>query len=103
MAVAVLLGFSGHAAAADLSIGLSAGADQGRVDCVASFLCNHRSTQVKLTAGYQFAEAMDTRAAYFDAGSFKGGDATPLGTQFGGTFKVNGIGVTVGYRWELAP
>ena len=103
MAAAVLLGFSGHAAAADLSIGLSAGADQGRVDCVASFPCNHRSTHVKLTAGYQFAEAMDVQAAYFDAGSFKGGDTTPLGTQFGGSFKVNGIGVTLGYRWDLAP
>lgn len=40
---------------------------------------------------------------FFDAGRFKGGDTTPLGTQFGGTFKVNGFGLTAGYRWEFAP
>jgi len=103
VAAASLLGVGVTAAAGDFSVGLSAGADQGRVDCVASFPCDHRSAHVKLTAGYRLAEAMDVQAAYFDAGSFKGGDTTPLGTQFGGTFKVNGIGITLGYRWELAP
>ena len=91
------------AAANEFSVGLSAGADQGRVDCVTSFPCNHRSTHVKLTAGYQLAEAVDVQAVYFDAGRFKGGNTTPLGTQFGGTFKVNGFGLTAGYRWDLTP
>ena len=107
VAAAALLGVGVAAAANDfsvgLSVGLSAGADQGRVDCVTSFPCNHRSTHVKLTAGYQLAEAVDVQAVYFDAGRFKGGNTTPLGTQFGGTFKVNGFGLTAGYRWDFAP
>ena len=98
-----LIGASTAAAATDFSVGLGAGADQGRVDCVASFPCERSSAHAKLFAGYQFSGAIDVQAVYFDAGSFKGGDTTPLGTEFGGTFKVNGFGVTAGYRWGFAP
>ena len=91
------------AAAGELSLGVSAGADQGRVDCVASFACDHRSSHVKLYAGYEVAPAIDVQLAFFDAGRFRGGDTTPLGTEFGGTFKVSGIGVTAGYRWAFTP
>lgn len=103
VAAVALLGVGVAAAANDYSVGLSAGADQGRVDCVTSFPCNHRSTHLKLTAGYRLAEAVDVQAVYFDAGRFKGGNTTPLGTRFGGTFKVNGFGLTAGYRWDVAP
>ena len=94
---------SGAAPAADFSIGLGVGADRGRVDCVASSPCDRSNAHGKLTAGYQLSEAIDVQAVYFDAGRFKGGDTTPLGTEFGGTFKVNGFGVTAGYRWGFAP
>ena len=102
LAAAALIG-GGAASAADFSIGLAAGADRGRVDCVASAPCNRSSAHSKLYAGYQLSEAIDVQAVYFDAGRFKGGDTTPLGTEFGGTFKVNGFGVTAGYRWGFAP
>ena len=99
----VLLGWSALAAAADFSVGLSAGADQGRVDCVASFPCERRSSHLKLSAGYQLAPAVEVQAVYFDAGRFKGGDTVPGGSEFGGRFKVSGIGLTAGYRWDVAP
>ena len=102
VAAAASIGASG-AAAADFSIGVGAGADQGRVDCVASSPCDRGSGHWKLFAGYQITEAVDVQAVYFDAGRFQGGDTTPLGTEFGGTFKVNGFGVTGGYRWQFAP
>lgn len=98
-----LLGWSTLAGAADFSVGLSAGADQGRVDCVASFPCERRSSHFKLSAGYQLAPAVEVQAVYFDAGRFKGGDPVPGGSEFGGRFKVSGIGLTAGYRWDVAP
>ncbi|MES1164081.1 MAG: hypothetical protein ABUL50_13605, partial [Rhizobacter sp.] len=39
----------------------------------------------------------------FDAGRFDGGDISPLGTPFGGRFKVDGLGIAGGYRWGFAP
>lgn len=100
---AALLIASGIAEAADFSVGLAAGTDQGRVDCVASFPCDRGSTYWKLFGDYRITEAIEVRALYFDAGHFQGGDTTPLGTEFGGAFKVNGFGVTAGYRWAFAP
>ena len=94
---------AGAASAADFSVGLGAGLDRGRVDCVASFACDRSSSHWKLTGGYRLAEAVDLQAVWFDGGRFKGGDTTPLGTEFGGTFKVAGIGLSAGYRWDLAP
>lgn len=102
LALAGLAG-TGTAASQEFSVGLGAGADRGRVDCVASFACDRSGGNSKLTGGYRFAEAVDVQAVYFDAGKFKGGDTTPLGTEFGGTFKVSGFGVSAGYRWDLAP
>ncbi len=89
-------------AGADFSIGVGGGTDRGRVDCVASFPCERSSSHAKLYAGYQLREAVDLQLVYFDGGSFKGGDTTPLGLEFGGTFKVNGVGVAAGYRWNLS-
>ena len=94
---------TGAASAAGFSVGASAGTDQGRVDCVASFPCDRGSADVKLYAGYQVNEAIELRAVYFDAGRFKGGGTTPAGLEFGGDFKVNGFAVTAGYRWAFAP
>ena len=91
------------AGAADFSVGVGAGADRGRVDCVASFPCERSSTHAKLYAGYQLSQTIDLQIVYFDGGSFRGGDTTPLGTEFGGKFKVNGLGLSAGYRWAFAP
>ena len=101
-AAAALIG-AGTAAAADFSIGVGAGADRGRGACVASFPCDRSSAHWKLFAGYQLSETVDVQAVFFDAGRFKGGDTTPLGTAFGGKFGVSGFGLTGGYRWALAP
>lgn len=102
LAAAILTGVSA-VAAAGFSVGAGAGADRGRVDCVASFPCDRSSANGKLFAGFQVNDAVDVQAVFFDAGRFKGGDTTPLGTAFGGKFEVSGLGVTGGYRWQLAP
>ena len=101
--VAAALLASTAAAAADFSVGLGSGLDQGKVDCVASFACDRSSSYAKFYGGYQVTEAIDVQLVYFGAGRFKGGDTTPLGTEFGGTFKVSGLGATGGYRWDFAP
>ena len=101
--VATLLISAGAACGADFSIGLGAYADRGRVDCVASFPCDRSSAGGKLFAAYRISPAVDVQAVWFDAGRFKGGDTTPLGTEFGGTFKVSGLGLIAGYRWDFAP
>ena len=88
---------------ADFSVGLGASADRGRVDCVASFSCDRGSAAWKLFAGYRVSQAVDVQTVWFDEGRFKGGDTTPLGTEFGGSFKVSGFGLTGGYRWDFAP
>ncbi len=90
-------------AANDFSIGVGVGAARGRVDCVASFPCDHSGSSAGISAAYRFTDSVELRAAYFGAGSFKGGDTSPLGTKFGGTFKVGAIGLTGGYTWLFAP
>ncbi|MDQ2735713.1 MAG: hypothetical protein M3Y55_12180, partial [Pseudomonadota bacterium] len=91
------------ATAQDFSVGIAAGPDRGRVDCVASFPCDRSSSHWKLTGAYRFADTYDVQLAYFGAGRFQGGDTTPLGAAFGGTFRVSGLGLTAGYRWTFAP
>ncbi len=103
LALATLGSMPGAASAGEFSVGLGAGADRGRVDCVASAPCDHRSTQWQLFADYALNDAVVLRAVYFDAGRFDGGDTTPQGLEFGGRFKVSGVGLTAGYRWALAP
>jgi OmpA-OmpF porin, OOP family len=100
---AVALPAAAAASGADFSVGFGAGTDRGHVDCVASFPCDRSSTYWKLAGGYRLSPAVDLQAVWFDAGRFKGGDTTPLGTDFGGSFKVSGLGLTAGYRWEFAP
>ncbi len=94
---------AGVTSAADFSVGAGAGADRGRVDCVDSFPCDRSAAHWKLFAAYRISETVDVQAVFFDAGRFKGGDTTPLGTEFGGRFEVSGFGLTGGYRWQLAP
>ena len=101
MATAILLGTAAHAEG--LSLGVGGGVDHGRVDCVDAYACDHGSAHAKLFAGYRVGDAVDLRAVYFDASRFKGGDTTPLGTPFGGEFKVGGVGLTAGYQWTVAP
>ncbi len=99
---AALLLLGGAAVAADFSVGVAGGVDRGRVTCVAAFACDSHSTFGKIFVTYQLDNAFELQALYFDAGHFKGGDTTSLGTEFGGTFKVSGFGLTAGYRWHLA-
>lgn len=99
---ALALAAASAANAAGFSIGVAAGADRGRVDCVAPFACDRGSAFAKLFAGYRFDDAIGAQVVYFDSGSFEGGGTTPLGTAFGGEFKVTGFGVTAGYRWDFA-
>lgn len=89
--------------AADISVGAGAGLDRGRGECVASFACDRSSAYGKLFAGWRVDDRVDVQAVYFGAGRFQGGDTTPRGTAFGGTFKASGFGVTAGWRQELAP
>ena len=103
LVAATISSSAGTAAAAGFSIGVGAGADRGRVDCVASFPCDRSGTHGKLFFGYHLDDAVDVQAVFFDAGRFKGGDTTPLGTAFGGRFKAIGFCLTGGYRWQHAP
>lgn len=93
----------GAAHAAEFSIGAGGGASRGKVDCLAAFPCDHSDTNFKLFAGYQVAPEIDVRLTYFGGDSFKGADVSPLGTPFGGTFKISGLGLTAGYLWRFAP
>jgi hypothetical protein len=91
------------AAAQSFAIGIAVGPDRGRVDCVGSFPCDRANTALKLSGAWTFADRWDAQLAYFRAGSFQGGDPIPAGGEFGGTFRVDGVGLTAGYRWTLAP
>lgn len=75
----------GASCAGDFSVGVGASTGRGHVDCIASMPCDRGDTDFKLFAGYRVAEAVDLRLSWFDDGRFKGGDVTPLGTEFGGT------------------
>ncbi|MEO8835617.1 MAG: outer membrane beta-barrel protein [Caldimonas sp.] len=94
---------AGAAHAQDFLIGIAAGSDRGRVDCVASFPCDRSSSRWKLTGAWRFADPWDLQLAYFSGGRFHGGDPIPAAAEFGGTFRVEGIGLTAGYRWPFAP
>lgn len=98
-----LLCGAGAAAAADFSIGAGAGSDKGKGRCVDAFACDRNDAHWKLFAGLPLAGAFEVQAVVFDAGRFKGGDTTPLGSEFGGRFEVSGAGLTGGYRWAIAP
>jgi len=93
------------AVAADFAIGVGAGigAADGRVDCVSSFPCDRSSASWKVFADWRLSDAFELQATGFGAGRFKGGDTTPSGSTFGGSFRVEGVGLTGGYRWALAP
>lgn len=90
-------------AADAFSVGLGAGASRGRVDCVESFPCDRSSGFAKIFAGYRVADAVDLQAMVFGGANFRGGDTTPLGTRYGGKFKVEGFGLTAGGTWIFAP
>jgi hypothetical protein len=102
-AVLIAANLIGSPARADeISVSIGAGADRGRTDCVAAYPCDHGDSFGKLGAAYRFDSGLELRGLAFDAGRFQGGDATPLGTPFGGRFKVAGFGFAAGYRWAFA-
>lgn len=84
-----------------LSVGAGAGAVNGRTDCVSGYRCNRRDGGLRLFAGWQVDDAIEVQALYLHAGRFHGGNTTPGGTEFGGRFDVQALGVTGGYRWPL--
>jgi hypothetical protein len=89
--------------AGDFSVGAGGGVDRGKADCVATYPCDRGSAHAKLFVGYEPVPNVELQALAFDAGHFDGGDTTPLGTPFGGRFKVRGVGLAAGYRWGFAP
>ena len=94
---------AGGTHAGDFSLGAGLAVSHGKGRCVDSFACDRSSFGGKAFGGYRVDDAWDVEAVYFGGHDFKGGDTTPLGTEFGGTFKVSGAGLTAGYRWMLAP
>ena len=86
-----------------ISIGIGAGIDRGRTDCVTAYACDHGNSFGKVDAAYRLDSGVEFRTLAFDAGRFQGGDTTPLGTPFGGRFRVTGAGFVAGYRWAFAP
>ena len=101
--VALVFVAASGARAQSFSVGLAGGIDRGHVDCVPSFPCDRSASHFKASAGYRFAEPWDVQLAYLSAGRFQGGDPIPAGGEFGGTFKVDGVGLTAGYRFDVAP
>ncbi len=91
------------AAAADFTVGAGGGAANGRVDCVDGFPCDHGSGSWKLYAGWRPSDVVELQLVGFGAGRFDGGDIATGGAAFGGRFKVDGVGLTGGYRWTFAP
>jgi predicted porin len=91
------------AQSADFALGAGAGLDRGKTDCVDAYACDHASSHTKVFLGYRVVDGVELQALAFDAGRFDGGDTTPLGTAFGGRFKVGGIGLAAGYRWSFMP
>lgn len=91
------------AQASNFSLGAGGGLDRGKTDCVDAYACDHASAHAKVFLGYRVAEGIELQALAFDAGRFDGGDTTPLGTPFGGRFKVSGVGLAAGYRWSFMP
>jgi len=101
--IAVLGLASAWAHAGDFSVGGGAGGARGKTDCVDAYACKHDGSQAKVFVGYRLSDGVEFQAVFFDGGKFDGGDISPLGTAFGGRFKVNGIGIAAGYRWTFLP
>ena len=99
-AVSMTVGHAAHAQS--LSIGVGGGVDRGRVDCVSSFPCDRSGSHFKLTGGYGFGNGWDAQLVYLHGGNFQGGDPIPGGGEFGGTFRVDGVGLSAGYRVDIA-
>ncbi|CAN5234037.1 hypothetical protein BH09PSE6_BH09PSE6_01690 [soil metagenome] len=83
--------------------GLGGGLDNGRVDCLDGFKCDHTDKAWKIFAGYQVDPNTELQLTWFNAGHFNGADIAPLGTRFGGEFGVTGFAFTYGYRYVFMP
>lgn len=103
VAAAAACAVTAAASAESYSIGIGGGTDRGRVDCVATFACDRSNSHFKLTGAWRFADAWEVQLAYIGAGRFGGGDPIPAGGEFGGTFRVDGVALSAGYRWDFAP
>jgi hypothetical protein len=105
LAACVLSGAAGVAPAfaQDFSVGFGGGAAKGKVECIDAFACDESSAFWKLAGTWRARPEVELQLSLFGAGKFDGGDTTDLGTPFGGDFKVDGVGLTAGYRWAFAP
>ena len=103
VAVFALFLAAGAAHAGDFSLGGGLAASHGKGRCVDAFPCDRSSGGGKVFGAWRVDDAWDVQAVYFGGHVFKGGDTTPLGTEFGGKFEASGVGLTAGYRWALAP
>ncbi|CAN5194296.1 hypothetical protein BH10PSE17_BH10PSE17_18970 [soil metagenome] len=83
--------------------GVGVGLDNGRVDCLDEFKCDHTDKAIKVFGGYKVDPNTELQLTWFNAGHFNGGDVAPLGTHFGGEFGVTGWAFTYGYRYSFAP
>ncbi len=102
IAIVLTLGLAGTASAADWHVGASFGPSRGRVDCVPSFPCDKSDAGGKLSLAYQVTPSLDVQLAWLHGGRFDGGGTTTAGAEFGGTFKVDAVGLTTGWRWDIA-
>ena len=89
--------------AGDWRIALGGGASRGNTDCVAAFACDHSDSYLKGTLAWRAWNALDLQLTRFNGATFKGGNTTDRGTDFGGDFKVSGVGLLAAWRWSLAP
>ncbi len=104
-ALALLLS-AGFAVAAEPTpwyAGGGIGLDDGRVDCLSGFKCDHTDKFFRVFGGYRLDDHVELQADWFQAGHFNGADTTPLGTKFNGEFGVTGFAFTGGYRYRFAP
>ncbi|CAN5148838.1 hypothetical protein BH09PSE6_BH09PSE6_08300 [soil metagenome] len=100
------MGLSEPAFAADPApfyLGGAIGLNNGRVDCLEDFKCDHTDKALKLFGGYLVTPETELQLTWFNAGHFNGGNVAPLGTRFGGEFGVTGWAFTGGYRYALQP
>ena len=68
-----------------------------------AFSCGRSGASWKLFAAWRPGELFELQPLAGGAGRGEGGDTTPLGSEFGGGFKVRGFGLSAGDRRFSAP
>jgi hypothetical protein len=84
-------------------LGAGFGLNNGRIDCLEEFKCDHTDKSEKLFGGWLLDPSIELQVTWYNAGHFNGGNVTPLGTHFGGEYGITGWAFTGGYRYALQP